>query len=157
MDVMTCKQRSFRRACTSAQSRQKLCCLPEVSSRSTASKSKQQSFWRDCADAEALLFAYVRRPIFLRRGSFGYRSGCLSETVQADANFHGWDHALHSVSKSFVVCLSMKRPSDISICSECSGETTHQNSVFRSFAVCLLIGALSRPGDQMQGSFFSIR
>ena len=57
--------------------------------------------------------------------------------------FMGEVTQIHSVSKSFVVCLSMKRPSDISICSECSGETTHQNSVFRSFSVCLVIDLAS--------------
>ena len=46
---------SFRRACGSAQSRQNLCCLPWVISRSTACESKQQSFRQDCTDAQARL------------------------------------------------------------------------------------------------------
>ena len=48
---MYAKQQSFRQACASAQSRQKLCYLLSQAVDLDETSGKQQRFWRDCADA----------------------------------------------------------------------------------------------------------
>ena len=76
-----CKQQSFRRACTSVQSCQKLCCLPEVLARPSACESKQQSFWQDCVDVQARLKLCC---LHMSKGPFSHNVAHMSSKLKLE-------------------------------------------------------------------------